>query len=39
MAIVWLARRAGSCAEPLVVVKLLLPQYALDAEFQEMFVD
>ncbi len=39
MAIVWLARRAGSHAEPLVVVKLLLPQYALDTEFQEMFVD
>lgn len=39
MAIVWLARRAGSYAEPLVVVKLLLPQYALDADFHEMFVD
>lgn len=39
MAVVWLARRAGSRTDPLVVVKLLLPQYARDAEFQEMFVD
>jgi eukaryotic-like serine/threonine-protein kinase len=39
MAIVWLARRAASYGEPLVVVKLLLPQYALDTDFHEMFVD
>ena len=40
MASVWLARFGGRRGfERLVVVKMILPQYASDPRFQEMFVD
>ena len=40
MASVWLARFGGRRGfERLVVVKMILPQYAADPRFQEMFVD
>ena len=40
MASVWLARFGGRRGfERLVVVKMVLPQYASDPRFQEMFVD
>jgi serine/threonine-protein kinase len=40
MAAVWLARFAGKLGfEKLVVIKTILPHYATDAQFQQMFVD
>ena len=38
MAVVWLAR-AGQVDGRLVIIKMLLPQYAMDEQFQQMFVD
>ncbi len=38
MAIVWLARPLSRLGE-LVVAKMLLPQYAMDENFQQMFLD
>lgn len=39
MAVVWLARAVDRSERRLVVVKMLLPQYAMDEQFQQMFVD
>jgi serine/threonine-protein kinase len=39
MAVVWLSRVLGPGEGRLVVVKMLLPQYAMDEQFQQMFVD
>ena len=39
MAVVWLARALNHPDLRLVVVKMLLPQYAMDEQFQQMFVD
>lgn len=39
MAVVWLARTIDVRDGRLVVVKMLLPQYAMDEQFQQMFVD
>jgi len=39
MAVVWLARTLDIRDGRLVVVKMLLPQYAMDEQFQQMFVD
>ncbi len=39
MALVWLARFPGQAVDAHVVVKTILPQYAQDPRFQEMFLD
>ncbi len=39
MAVVWLSRVLDPGEGRLVVVKMLLPQYAMDEQFQQMFVD